>query len=295
MRFRGYQDTDIAKQPIPKPKDYVLDPDQPKAGFMSFNTYQGPSYYSDDKPYVKIPFTEFATKPIHTTVSQPGWISIQQRYFIAAWITEPGARQILTSWQSGSLADQTDIYRQIFQFDSKTDSLEVAPQSSLSKESKLYAGPEIAKDLAKLANGLEFTVDYGWLWFLSDLLFKTLVFIHFYLGNWGWAIVMTTFLIKIIFYKLSEANYRTMALQKKLAPRIEAIQKQFPDDPEKRSQATLELYRKENINPFKGGCLPTLVQIPFFAALYYVLIESCLLYTSPSPRDATLSRMPSSA
>ena len=88
---------------------------------------------------------------------------------------------------------------------------------------------------------------------------------------------MTTYLIKIIFYKISEANYRTMALQKKLATRIEAIQKQFPDDPEKRSQATLELYRKENINPFKGGCLPTLVQIPFFAALYYVLIESVQL------------------
>ena len=276
-RFRGYQDTDISQKPIPKPKDYTLDADEPKAGFMSFNTYQGPAYYSDDKPYVKTPFTEFATKPTNTKVNQSGWICIQQRYFISAWITDTGPREIKSSWQNGTLVDNNTSYRQLFQFDSLGTNITLAPGESATRSAKLYAGPEVASVLAKLANGLEFTVDYGWLWFISDLLFKTLVFIHAYLGSWGWAIVMTTLLVKILFYKMSESNYRTMAKQKKLAPRLEALQKMYPDDPEKRSQATLELYRKENIDPLKGGCLPTLVQIPFFAALYYVLIESVQL------------------
>ncbi len=276
-RFRGYQDTDITQKPVPKPKDYTLDNDEPKAGFMSFNTYQGPAYYSDDKPYVKTPFTEFATKPTNTNVKQDGWICIQQRYFISAWITGAGPREIKSSWQNGTLVDSNTTYRQLFQFDSLGESVSLAPGQSSTHAAKLYAGPEIASVLAGLANGLEFTVDYGWLWFISDILFKTLVFIHTYLGSWGWAIVMTTLLVKILFYKMSESNYRTMALQKKLAPRIQALQDRYPDDPEKRSQATLELYRKENIDPLRGGCLPTLVQIPFFAALYYVLIESVQL------------------
>ncbi len=276
-RFRGYQDTNLTKSPIPKPKDYTLDTDQPKAGLMSFNTYQGPAYYSDENPYVKSPFTEFTTKPVNATIKQPGWICIQQRYFLAAWVTGEGPRHVKTSWQSGTLEDNNELYRQIFQFDSNRDPTSIAPGASVTEEAKLYAGPEIANELASLAKGLEYTVDYGVLWFISDLLFKTLVFIHQYLGSWGWAIVMTTLLIKVLFYKLDESRYRSMAKQKKLAPRIEAIQKQYPDDQEKRSQATLELYRKENINPLSGGCLLSLLQIPFFAALYYVLIESVQL------------------
>ncbi len=275
-RFLGLQDTDLNTKPQPKPKDFILDTNQPKAGFTSFNTYQGPCYYSDNQPYVKRPFTEFANKPLTETVEHPGWIAIQQRYFISAWVTPDGNRDIHTQWQSGGVAGQDNLFRQHFNFESKAPQVTLKPGAKQTQKAILYAGPEIASSLDELATGLGFTVDYGWLWFISDLIFQTLVFINSYLHSWGLSIVMTTLLIKILFYKLSETSYRTMALQKKLQPRVELLQKQYADDAEKRSQAMLELYRKENINPV-GGCLPSLLQIPFFAALYYVLIESVYL------------------
>jgi YidC/Oxa1 family membrane protein insertase len=152
----------------------------------------------------------------------------------------------------------------------------LAPGEKTSQSSVVYAGPEEAKRLAALAKGLELTVDYGWLWFISDLLFQALLFIHSYLGSWGWSIIMITFIVKLAFYKLSEASYKAMAKQKKVQPKIEAINEKYKDDAEQKSKAMIELYQKESINPV-SGCLPTLLQMPFFIALYYVLIESIQL------------------
>ena len=275
--FTGFSDTDIKAGAIPTPKEFNVDLDAPKPGWFTFNTFSGPSYYTPDTPYVKFPFTEMANKKLHKQVPAPNWIAIQQRYFISAWIPAEGGEQTLISnWQNGSTGYNNGSYRQSFDFTSQGEPITLAPGAEETRVATLYTGPELAANLAPLARGLELTIDYGWLWFISDLLFQVLNFIHKYLGSWGWSIIMTTLLVKLVFYKMSEASYRTMALQRKLKPRIDAIAERYPDDAEKKNQATMELYQKENINPL-SGCLPTLLQIPFFLALYYVLIESIQL------------------
>lgn len=275
--FSGYHNTTLDNGKIPNAKEFNVDIDAPKPAYFTYNTYTGPAYYTPETPYVKFSFADMATKNLNKTVTTPNWIAVQQRYFIAAWIPGEGGDQTLSSsWQSGSIGKADNDFRQSFIFSSHGDTTAVKPGESLTKQSTLYAGPELTARLAPLAHGLDLTIDYGWLWFISDLLFHVLNFVHKYLGSWGWAIVVTTLLVKLVFYKMSEASYRAMALQRKLKPRLDAIQERFADDPDKKNQATMELYQKENINPL-NGCLPTLLQIPFFLALYYVLIESIQL------------------
>ena len=166
-------------------------------------------------------------------------------------------------------------------FDNKRPEITLLPGQQAEVLSTLYAGPEIARLLSGLAKGLELTVDYGWLWFLSDILFKVMVFIQKYLRNWGVAIIMTTVLVKLVFYKMSESSYRTIAKQKKLKPRIDAINEQYKDESSLKNQALMKLYQEESINPIRSGCLPTVLPLPFFIALYYVLIESVQLRLAP--------------
>ena len=275
--FTGYQNAETKQGKLPTPKEFNVDPDAPKPGWFTFNTYTGPAYYTPDTPYVKFSFTEMAAKNLNKTIPTPNWIAVQQRYFIAAWIPGEGGEQTLTSsWQSGNVEKLSQNYRQSFDLTSHGEEVSIDPGQSQTRQSTLYAGPELTSRLAPLAHGLDLTIDYGWLWFISDLLFHVLNFVHKYLGSWGWAIIVTTLLIKLVFYKMSESSYRTMALQRKLQPRLEAIKERYADDQDKKNQATMELYQKENINPL-NGCLPSLLQIPFFLALYYVLIESIQL------------------
>ena len=159
-------------------------------------------------------------------------------------------------------------------------SVTVAPGQSSSQTTVIYTGPEDADRLAELAQGLALTVDYGWLWFISDILFRGLVFIQAYLGSWGLSIIAITILVKIAFYKLSEASYAAVAKQKKLQPKIEEVNRKYSENPEQKSKAMLALYQKEGVNPL-SGCLPTLLQMPFFIALYYVLVESVQLRFQP--------------
>jgi YidC/Oxa1 family membrane protein insertase len=134
--------------------------------------------------------------------------------------------------------------------------------------------------LAEYAPGLELAVDYGWLTILAEPIFWLLNKIHSVVGNWGWAIIILTILIKLAFYKLSETSYKSMANMKKLAPRMQALKDRYGDDKERLNQAMMEMYKTEKINPL-GGCLPMLVQIPFFIALYWVLLESVELRQAP--------------
>jgi len=138
---------------------------------------------------------------------------------------------------------------------------------------RLYAGPKLQDHLQEVAPGLELTVDYGLLTILAQPIFWLLKYIHKVVGNWGWAIVLLTLLIKLAFYKLSAASYRSMANMRRLQPRMAALKERHGDDRQKMSQAMMELYKTEKINPL-GGCLPVLVQIPVFIALYWVLLES---------------------
>jgi YidC/Oxa1 family membrane protein insertase len=158
-------------------------------------------------------------------------------------------------------------------------SMTVAPGKTITTSARLYAGPEIASVLKTVAPGLDLAVDYGWLWMLSKLIFTVMAYIESVIHNWGFAIVLTTLVIKLCFYKLSEHSYKSMAKMKKLAPKIKALKDRI-DDRTELSKATMELYRKEKVNP-AGGCLPMVVQIPFFFALYYVLINSVQLRQAP--------------
>ncbi|MCB1753788.1 MAG: membrane protein insertase YidC, partial [Gammaproteobacteria bacterium] len=157
---------------------------------------------------------------------------------------------------------------------------DVAPGETQILTTKLFVGPKLRKDLEKVAKGLSLTIDYGWLTVISEPLFWLLDKIHGFFGNWGVAIIVLTILIKLAFYKLSEASYKSMANMRKLTPRLQALKEKFGDDKQKLNQAMMEMYRKEKINPL-GGCLPMLVQIPVFIALYWALLESVELRQAP--------------
>ncbi|MCB1805217.1 MAG: membrane protein insertase YidC, partial [Candidatus Competibacteraceae bacterium] len=145
---------------------------------------------------------------------------------------------------------------------------------------QLYVGPKIQERLEGLAPNLSRTVDYGWLWFIAEPLFVILKWLHGLLGNWGWSIILLTVMIKAVFFKLSETSYRSMANMRKLAPKLQQMKERYGDDRAKLNQAMMEMYKKEKINPL-GGCLPILVQIPVFIALYWMLLESVELRQAP--------------
>jgi YidC/Oxa1 family membrane protein insertase len=145
---------------------------------------------------------------------------------------------------------------------------------------QLFIGPKLQDEMKAVAPGLELTVDYGLLTVLAQPVFWLLKTLHGFVGNWGWAIIFVTMLIKLAFYKLSETSYRSMARMRKLTPRLQSLKERFGDDRQKLNQAMMELYKKEKINPL-GGCLPILVQIPVFIALYWVLLESVELRQAP--------------
>jgi YidC/Oxa1 family membrane protein insertase len=145
---------------------------------------------------------------------------------------------------------------------------------------QLYVGPKLQDELETIAEGLELTVDYGWLTIIAKPIFWLLDLIHEWVGNWGWAIILLTIIIKAVFYKLSETSYKSMANMRKLTPRLQAMKDRYGDDKQRLNQAMMDLYKKEKINPL-GGCLPILVQIPVFIALYWVLLESVELRHAP--------------
>jgi len=160
------------------------------------------------------------------------------------------------------------------------EEMRVAPQSSESIRSRFFVGPKLQHELEKVAPGLELTVDYGVLTIIAKPLFWLLEKIHSWVGNWGWSIVLLTLLIKLVFYKLSETSYKSMAHMRKVQPRLQSIKERYGSDRQKLNQAMMDIYKKEKINPL-GGCLPILVQIPVFIALYWMLLESVELRQAP--------------
>jgi YidC/Oxa1 family membrane protein insertase len=241
------------------------------AGFFGLHTYAGGAISDKDKPYEKVSFSDIEHKNLDKNI-QGGWLAMQQRYFLTAWVPE---------------ATQQNHYYTRFDPNTRTYTLgyvgpvtTVAPGATGTTAAKLYAGPEVADTLAKVAPHLELTVDYGWLWPISVVIFAVMKYLHKIFQNWGWSIICVTLLIKLLFYKLSATSYRSMAKMRKLTPQLQAIKERFGTDKQKLSQSMMALYKKEKVNPL-SGCLPMLVQIPFFIALYYVLIESVELRQAP--------------
>lgn len=248
-------------------------------GLAHLPTYIGPVYYSPEDKYTKVKFSHIDdAKPSDGGVRDAidkqfagGWAAIIEHYFVAAWIPPKKAvYQYYTAKQSGD--------RYLIGMLSPKHT--VAPKSELDVKADLFAGPKLIKALDKVAPDLDLTVDYGWTTFLSKPLFNVLSWIHGVVGNWGWSIILLTIIIKAVFYKLSETSYKSMANMRKLQPKMAALKQRYGDDKQKLQQATMEMYKKEKINPL-GGCLPIVIQIPVFIGLYYMLLESVELRQAP--------------
>lgn len=236
---------------------------------FNISSYTGGAISTDDKPYQKISFDKMAQGNI-SLATQSGWVAMLQHYFLGAWIPSSGQGFHFYSYAKG------DIYT----LGMVGMPFQIQPGMKFVNQSKLYLGPEVMDRLKAAAPHLDLTVDYGILWFISIALFWLLKHIHQYVGNWGWSIVIVTVLIKLAFYHLSAKSYRSMASMRNLQPRLQALRERYSDDKQKLTQATMELYRAEKVNPL-GGCLPILVQIPVFIALYWMLLESVELRQAP--------------
>lgn len=236
-------------------------------------SYFGAAVYNTEDKFEKLTFDDFRDEPYNNTFAG-GWLAMVQHYFLAAWI--PPAEQARTYTtqevtQSGPLR-----YRIRY----LSPAVEVNGGARHTFTDQLFIGPKVQDHLDDVAPGLRYTVDYGVMTFIAKPLFYALEYIHLAVRNWGVAIIMLTLLIKLLFYKLTEAQYRSMARMRKLQPRIEALKERYGEDRQKMSQAMMEMYRKEKVNPL-GGCLPILVQIPVFISLYWVLLESVELRQAP--------------
>lgn len=235
-------------------------------------TYLGAAIWTPEEPYKKIKMSEMDDKEFSQFV-QGGWAAWLQHYFVAAWIPEADSSNTVFTQKRAN--DSENYVVGFF-----SPEVQVEPGQQHQFKSTLYAGPKIQEHLEKLSPGLELTVDYGFLWFLAQPIYWLLAFINGLLGNWGWSIIVLTIIIKLIFFPLSAASYRSMARMRTLAPKIQAIKDSCGDDRQKLSQGMMELYKKEKVNPL-GGCLPILVQMPVFLALYWVLLESVEMRHAP--------------
>ncbi|MDO9624950.1 MAG: membrane protein insertase YidC [Pseudomonas sp.] len=233
-------------------------------------TYLGGALWTADEPYKKVSMKDIDKQGFKETV-QGGWVAWLQHYFVTAWIpAKDSTNQVQTR------KDSQGNY--IVGFTGSAVQVAAGAQGEIS--AILYAGPKLQGHLKTLSPGLELTVDYGILWFLAQPIFWLLEHIHSILGNWGWSIIVLTIIIKLIFFPLSAASYKSMARMRAVAPKLAVLKEQHGDDRQKMSQAMMELYKKEKINPL-GGCLPILVQMPVFLALYWTLLESVEMRQAP--------------
>ncbi|MFG0382834.1 membrane protein insertase YidC [Pseudomonas sp. zbq_18] len=233
-------------------------------------TYLGAAMWTAEEPYKKVSMGDMDEKSLRETV-QGGWVAWLQHYFVTAWVPSKDSNNTVQTRKDGQ-------GNYIIGFTGPQ--LSVANGASLETGATLYAGPKIQNHLKELSPGLELTVDYGVLWFIAQPIFWLLEHIHSLLGNWGWSIIVLTIIIKLAFFPLSAASYKSMARMRAVSPKLQALKEQHGDDRQKMSQAMMELYKKEKINPL-GGCLPILVQMPVFLALYWVLLESVEMRQAP--------------
>lgn len=241
------------------------------SGLFHIAAYFGASYSSDEKAYQKLSFKKMQSNPLDVS-TDGGWIAMQQHYFLSAIIPPKTAKNHLYS----HVSTQNNLYT----IGSASPTFTVLPDKSNQQSSVFYVGPELPAVLKTLAPHLDLTIDYGFLWFIAVIIFWCMQKIHAVVGNWGWSIVLVTILIKTAFYHLSATSYRSMAKMRVLQPKIKALQERCGDDKQQFTKETMDLYRKEKVNPL-SGCLPIVIQIPVFIALYWVLIESVALRQAP--------------
>ncbi|MCG8427925.1 MAG: membrane protein insertase YidC [Chromatiales bacterium] len=233
-------------------------------------TYTGAAIYSPEEKFEKITFEDMEDSKLDRDV-KGGWISMLQHYFMAAWVPKP---EETDKFYTNVLSNGRYIVG------AYSPPMSVAAGSQDTFTTSFVAAPKLQDKLAEIAPGLDLTVDYGWLTVLAQPIFWLMNKIHSVVGNWGWSIIILTLLIKLAFYKLSETSYKSMANMRKMTPRIQALKDRYGDDKQRLNQAMMEMYKTEKVNPL-SGCLPILVQIPVFIALYWVLLESVEMRQAP--------------
>ncbi len=245
------------------------DPGFTDAGRYSF---KGAAYFDSEDGYEKFSFDDLQEETIKTTLGPDAWVGMVQHYFFSAVKPEGDRIEVQSEYRNNSTTPYLIRY--------------VTPQKAVPAggqtdfNSTIYVGPKLQNELPEIGKGLDLTVDYGMFTAIAKPLFWVLDKIHGVVGNWGWSIILLTILIKLVFFKLSEAQYRSMAKMRKLTPRITTLKERYKDNRQKFNEEMMKLYQQEKVNPM-GGCLPILVQIPVFIALYWVLLESVELRQAP--------------
>jgi YidC/Oxa1 family membrane protein insertase len=234
--------------------------------FTGIATFTGPAVYTELKKFQKVSFADIEkNKADHVREASDGWLAMIQHYFVSAWLPQgANGREFFTKRVTDKLFSAGVI----------------VPVVGQSVSMPLYLGPQEQDKLSKLAVGLDLVVDYGWLTVLAYPMFVVLSFINNIVGNWGWTIILFTILLKLVFFPLNQKAGKSMAHMKTLMPKMETLKARYGDDKMKLNQAMMELYKTEKVNPL-GGCLPILIQIPFFIALYWVLLGAVELRNTP--------------
>jgi YidC/Oxa1 family membrane protein insertase len=251
-------------------RDGTADPSAGNNG-MGLAPYLGAATtLGEEEKFKKIAFDDMADQPFKVT-REGGWIAILQHYFVSAWIPMADIQH-----NYSTLVTRDNNY--IIRFTSPSVSVAAGEKGEITAH--FYAGPKDQYRLEEISPGLELSVDYGWLWWVAQPLFWLLTKIHSLTGNWGYAIIGITVLVKAVFFQLNAKAYTSMANMRKVQPKLLELRERYADDRQKQSQEMMKLYQKEKINPL-GGCLPILVQMPVFLALYWVLMESVELRHAP--------------
>ncbi len=238
---------------------------------MAPNAYLGAALTTDEDKYKKFDFSDMGEGAFKTE-KVGGWVAMVQHYFISAWIPNQSANN---NYQLRKLGSK-NLYTMGF----TSAAVDIAPGDSGELRAGFYVGPKDQYRLEEISPYLDLTIDYGWLWWIAKPLFYGLTMFHSLVGNWGWSIIFLTFVVKLLFFPLSAASYRSMARMRKLQPEMARLKELYGDDRQKMSQEMMAFYKKEKVNPM-GGCLPMLIQMPVFIALYWVLNESVELRHAP--------------
>lgn len=251
---------------------------QSNSPFMVAGAYRGSAYSTADVRYEKHTFEDLVDlaneKASLRVPTVGGWVAMIQHYFVTAWIgdTTDGVQNVI---YSGASNKGTEAIIGI-----RTEPTTIAAHGEHEFKSSMWIGPKSQDVMETVAPNLDLTVDYGWLWFISIPLFKILEFIHSFIGNWGFSIIILTLVVRTVLFPLTKAQYTSMAKMRLLTPKMQELRERYGDDRQKLGQETMKLYKNEKVNPL-GGCFPLLIQMPIFIALYWTLMESTELRHSP--------------
>ena len=258
----------------------VRDGNAPPGESSMYFTFTGPAIYTDVDHYRKVDFKSIekrkeGDKPDHDTTGTTGWVAMVQHYFVSAWlIDKPGAPAPAREFFTAKVDTNTYSVGELVPLGA------IAPGASKTFDAHLYVGPQEENKLAEMAPGLELVKDYGWFTILSKPLFWLLTQLHKVIGNWGWSIVGLVVILKIAFFWLNAKAYGSMAKMKAINPRVMEMRERLKDKPQQMQQEMMRIYREEKVNPL-GGCLPIVVQMPFFIALYWVLLSTVEMRGAP--------------